>query len=199
MSTELFYIKLLLGCQRHKDDPVLNDDAESKERRTDDIPSSDVEFLKLAFLLEWKIHPSSSSSGCVATTSTIKTTSTTIKTTINKLQHVYPFGPGRLKRVADVPTRVRWRMSEAEVPLLLERRRMCVADAPLEFGDGSAELISHSFWRMEEVDLCMSASFGNFMAKKSTAAVFLLHSRSPSASSHDEKELRGLNLFLGSF
>ncbi|KAL7073897.1 hypothetical protein ACQ4LE_006521 [Meloidogyne hapla] len=106
-------------------------------------------------------------------------------------------------------------MSEAEVPLLLERRRMCVADAPLEFGDGSAELISHSFWRMEEVDLCMSASFGNFMqmcphmktavqwknfkAKKSTAAVFLLHSRSPSASSHDEKELRGLNLFLGSF
>uniref|UniRef100_A0A914L405 Skp1-related protein n=3 Tax=Meloidogyne TaxID=189290 RepID=A0A914L405_MELIC len=39
--------KVIAWCQHHKDDPVVTDDAESRERRTDDIPSWDVEFLKV--------------------------------------------------------------------------------------------------------------------------------------------------------
>jgi S-phase kinase-associated protein 1 len=39
--------KVIQWCQYHKDDPPVADDAESRERRTDDIPSWDVEFLKV--------------------------------------------------------------------------------------------------------------------------------------------------------
>nr|AHW98770.1 S-phase kinase-associated protein 1 [Globodera rostochiensis] len=39
--------KVIAWCQHHKDDAPVGDDAESKERRTDDIPSWDVEFLKV--------------------------------------------------------------------------------------------------------------------------------------------------------
>lgn len=39
--------KVITWCQHHKDDPPISEDAESKERRTDDIPSWDVEFLKV--------------------------------------------------------------------------------------------------------------------------------------------------------
>uniref|UniRef100_A0A915NV64 Skp1-related protein n=1 Tax=Meloidogyne floridensis TaxID=298350 RepID=A0A915NV64_9BILA len=44
--------KVIAWCQHHKDDPVVTDDAESRERRTDDIPSWDVEFLKNDFTPE---------------------------------------------------------------------------------------------------------------------------------------------------
>uniref|UniRef100_A0A915DRS0 Skp1-related protein n=1 Tax=Ditylenchus dipsaci TaxID=166011 RepID=A0A915DRS0_9BILA len=39
--------KVIQWCQYHKDDPPITEDPESKDRRTDDIPSWDVEFLKV--------------------------------------------------------------------------------------------------------------------------------------------------------
>lgn len=39
--------KVIMWCQYHKDDPPVSEDPESKDRRTDDIPSWDVEFLKV--------------------------------------------------------------------------------------------------------------------------------------------------------
>ncbi|KAL3074622.1 hypothetical protein niasHT_013362 [Heterodera trifolii] len=39
--------KVIAWCNHHKDDTPTGEDAESKERRTDDIPSWDVEFLKV--------------------------------------------------------------------------------------------------------------------------------------------------------
>ncbi|VDN45517.1 unnamed protein product [Gongylonema pulchrum] len=39
--------KVIQWCQYHKDDPIPPDDSENKEKRTDDIPSWDVEFLKV--------------------------------------------------------------------------------------------------------------------------------------------------------
>ncbi|KAL3075684.1 hypothetical protein niasHS_012514 [Heterodera schachtii] len=39
--------KVIAWCNHHKDDAPTGEDAESKERRTDDIPSWDVEFLKV--------------------------------------------------------------------------------------------------------------------------------------------------------
>ncbi|CAJ0928517.1 unnamed protein product, partial [Mesorhabditis belari] len=41
-------LKKVIGwCQYHKDDPVPAEDSDSREKRTDDIPSWDVEFLKV--------------------------------------------------------------------------------------------------------------------------------------------------------
>uniref|UniRef100_A0A1I8ARP0 Skp1-related protein n=1 Tax=Steinernema glaseri TaxID=37863 RepID=A0A1I8ARP0_9BILA len=39
--------KVITWCQHHKDDPPVSEEADSKEKRTDDIPSWDVEFLKV--------------------------------------------------------------------------------------------------------------------------------------------------------
>uniref|UniRef100_A0A914CEH6 Skp1-related protein n=1 Tax=Acrobeloides nanus TaxID=290746 RepID=A0A914CEH6_9BILA len=39
--------KVIQWCQYHKDDPPLPDESDTKEKRTDDIPSWDVEFLKV--------------------------------------------------------------------------------------------------------------------------------------------------------
>ncbi|TKR77875.1 hypothetical protein L596_018774 [Steinernema carpocapsae] len=39
--------KVISWCQHHKDDPPVNEETDSKEKRTDDIPSWDVEFLKV--------------------------------------------------------------------------------------------------------------------------------------------------------
>ncbi|CAD5221820.1 unnamed protein product [Bursaphelenchus okinawaensis] len=39
--------KVIQWCQYHKDDPPAQADADRKERRTDDISSWDVEFLKV--------------------------------------------------------------------------------------------------------------------------------------------------------
>jgi S-phase kinase-associated protein 1 len=39
--------KVIQWCQYHKDDPAIATDSDSKERRTDDICSWDVEFLKV--------------------------------------------------------------------------------------------------------------------------------------------------------
>lgn len=39
--------KVIMWCQYHKDDPPVSEDPECKDRRTDDIPSWDVEFLKV--------------------------------------------------------------------------------------------------------------------------------------------------------
>ncbi|KAI6176189.1 Skp1-related protein [Aphelenchoides bicaudatus] len=39
--------KVIQWCQYHKDDPPTANDSDNKERRTDDIQSWDVEFLKV--------------------------------------------------------------------------------------------------------------------------------------------------------
>uniref|UniRef100_A0A915BXC3 Skp1-related protein n=2 Tax=Parascaris univalens TaxID=6257 RepID=A0A915BXC3_PARUN len=39
--------KVIQWCQYHKDDPSPPEDSDNKEKRTDDIPSWDVEFLKV--------------------------------------------------------------------------------------------------------------------------------------------------------
>ncbi|VDL71678.1 unnamed protein product [Nippostrongylus brasiliensis] len=39
--------KVLQWCTYHKDDPPSSDDSDNREKRTDDIPSWDVEFLKV--------------------------------------------------------------------------------------------------------------------------------------------------------
>ncbi|PIO72973.1 Skp1 family, dimerization domain protein [Teladorsagia circumcincta] len=39
--------KVLQWCTFHKDDPPSTDDSDNREKRTDDIPSWDVEFLKV--------------------------------------------------------------------------------------------------------------------------------------------------------
>ncbi|KAI1706559.1 skp1 family, dimerization domain-containing protein [Ditylenchus destructor] len=39
--------KVIQWCQYHKDDPPVTEDPDNKDRRTDDIPSWDVEFLKV--------------------------------------------------------------------------------------------------------------------------------------------------------
>ncbi|CAJ0610495.1 unnamed protein product [Cylicocyclus nassatus] len=39
--------KVLQWCTFHKDDPPTTDDSDNREKRTDDIPSWDVEFLKV--------------------------------------------------------------------------------------------------------------------------------------------------------
>uniref|UniRef100_A0A0M3HU65 Skp1-related protein n=1 Tax=Ascaris lumbricoides TaxID=6252 RepID=A0A0M3HU65_ASCLU len=39
--------KVIQWCQYHKDDPPPPEDSDNKEKRTDDIPSWDVEFLKV--------------------------------------------------------------------------------------------------------------------------------------------------------
>jgi len=39
--------KVITWCQHHKDDPIVNEDDENKEKRTDDIGSWDAEFLKV--------------------------------------------------------------------------------------------------------------------------------------------------------
>ncbi|VDD92483.1 unnamed protein product [Enterobius vermicularis] len=39
--------KVIQWCTYHKDDPVPPEDSDQKEKRTDDIPSWDVEFLKV--------------------------------------------------------------------------------------------------------------------------------------------------------
>ncbi|VDN02480.1 unnamed protein product [Thelazia callipaeda] len=39
--------KVIHWCEYHKDDPISPDDGDNKEKRTDDIPSWDVEFLKV--------------------------------------------------------------------------------------------------------------------------------------------------------
>uniref|UniRef100_A0A0N5AU78 Skp1-related protein n=1 Tax=Syphacia muris TaxID=451379 RepID=A0A0N5AU78_9BILA len=39
--------KVIQWCTYHKDDPLPPEDSEQKEKRTDDIPSWDVEFLKV--------------------------------------------------------------------------------------------------------------------------------------------------------
>ncbi|KAH7702272.1 S-phase kinase-associated protein 1 [Aphelenchoides avenae] len=39
--------KVIQWCQYHKDDPPVQEDSDNKEKRTDDIPSWDVEFLKV--------------------------------------------------------------------------------------------------------------------------------------------------------
>ncbi|VDK55208.1 unnamed protein product [Cylicostephanus goldi] len=39
--------KVLTWCTFHKDDPPCTDDSDNREKRTDDIPSWDVEFLKV--------------------------------------------------------------------------------------------------------------------------------------------------------
>lgn len=39
--------KVIQWCQYHKEDPIPAEDVENKDRRTDDIPSWDVEFLKV--------------------------------------------------------------------------------------------------------------------------------------------------------
>uniref|UniRef100_A0A915ARV4 Skp1-related protein n=1 Tax=Parascaris univalens TaxID=6257 RepID=A0A915ARV4_PARUN len=39
--------KVIQWCQYHKDDPTPPEDSDNKEKRTDDIPSWDVEFLKV--------------------------------------------------------------------------------------------------------------------------------------------------------
>lgn len=38
---------MIQWCQYHKDDPIPPEDNDNKEKRTDDIPSWDVEFLKV--------------------------------------------------------------------------------------------------------------------------------------------------------
>ncbi len=38
---------MIQWCQYHKDDPPPPEDSDNKEKRTDDIPSWDVEFLKV--------------------------------------------------------------------------------------------------------------------------------------------------------
>jgi len=39
--------KVITWCQHHKDDPIVNEDDDNKEKRTDDIGSWDAEFLKV--------------------------------------------------------------------------------------------------------------------------------------------------------
>ncbi|CAJ0566240.1 unnamed protein product, partial [Mesorhabditis spiculigera] len=39
--------KVIAWCQYHKDDPPQGEDSDTREKRTDDIPSWDVEFLKV--------------------------------------------------------------------------------------------------------------------------------------------------------
>ncbi|CAI5440517.1 unnamed protein product [Caenorhabditis angaria] len=39
--------KVIAWCQHHHEDPVAADDSDSREKRTDDISSWDVEFLKV--------------------------------------------------------------------------------------------------------------------------------------------------------
>ena len=39
--------KVIQWCQYHKDDPPVQEDPDNEEKRTDDIPSWDVEFLKV--------------------------------------------------------------------------------------------------------------------------------------------------------
>nr|CDJ95769.1 SKP1 component domain containing protein [Haemonchus contortus] len=39
--------KVLQWCTFHKDDPPKTDDSDNREKRTDDIPSWDMEFLKV--------------------------------------------------------------------------------------------------------------------------------------------------------
>uniref|UniRef100_A0A8R1Y5I6 Skp1-related protein n=1 Tax=Onchocerca volvulus TaxID=6282 RepID=A0A8R1Y5I6_ONCVO len=46
--------KVIHWCEYHKDDPVPPEDNDNKEKRTDDISSWDVEFLKAANYLDIK-------------------------------------------------------------------------------------------------------------------------------------------------